>query len=126
MCAAGLIKNPSQVLSSQVEDLCKEFGLTSDDIDKKVSDEDIVEIFPLLKNWEIVATCLCLTPEDIQDIKYPPGQKIFCHPDEELIPLYMLQEWKRKKRFATYRVLLETLIQCKCAESAKQICSKYL
>ena len=106
-------------------DLCKKFGLTSDDIDKEVSDNDIIEFYPMLKCWEIVAAHLHLTQKDIQDIQYPAGSRRL--PDKELLPLYMLQEWKRKRildKGATYQVLLEALIQCRCTESAKQICSK--
>ena len=122
---SDLFKNPPKDPSSQLVDLCKEFGLTSDDIDKEVSDNDIIKFYPLLKCWKIVAAHLRLTQKDIQDVEYPAWSQ--SRPDKELLPLFMLQEWKRKKildKGATYQVLLEALIQCRCTESAKQACSK--
>ena len=43
--------------------------------------------------------------------------------------LYMLQEWKTKKRLdgtVTYQVLLGALIECGCSESAIQVCELVL
>ena len=114
---AGLMKKSHPDQSPQLVDLCKQSGLTSDDIDKEVSDEHILEFYPLLKRWKLVAAHLGLMQEDI---------RYFHITEEELKRLYMLQDWKRIKRhgIATYKVLLEALIKCKCSESAEQVCRK--
>ena len=100
-------------------ELCKRFELSDEDIDKEVSDDHILKIYPQLEKWKRVAAHLGLTQADVQAIE--SGAK----PDEELMRLYMLQEWKKKKRLdgkATYQVLLEALIECSCSESAIQVC----
>ena len=119
---SGVIGKPNSILSSQLSDLCKQFGLTSDDIDKEVSDEHILECDFQLEEWELVAAYLGLTRADIQAIEHPD------EPDEEEMRLYILQKWKTKKSHgaAAYHVLLKALIKCECKESAEQLCSKYL
>ena len=105
--------------SSQLVELCKRFELSNDDINKEVSDEHILKVYPQLEKWKRVAAHLGLTQADVQAIE--SGAR----PDEELMRLYMLQEWKAKKRLdgkATYQVLLEALIECNCSESAIQVC----
>ena len=100
-------------------ELCKRFELSDDDINKEVSDDHILEIYPQLEKWKRVAAHLGLTQADVQAIE---GR---ARPDEELMRLYMLQEWKAKKKFdgtVTYQVLLKALIKCNCAESATQVC----
>ena len=100
-------------------ELCKRFELSDEDIDKEVSDEHILEIYPQLEKWKQVAAHLGLTQADVQAIE---GR---ARPDEELMRLYMLQEWKAKKILdgtATYQVLLKALIKCNCSESALQVC----
>ena len=108
---------PRPVLSPQLMDLCIEFGLTCDDINNEVSNEDLLYFYPLLMKWELVAAHLGLKQGDIQhhDIT-----------EEDLKRLYMLQDWKRMKShgIATYKVLLEALIKCKCSEVAEQVCCK--
>ena len=100
-------------------ELCKRFKLSNDDIDTEISDDHILKIYPQLEKWKRVAAHLGLTQADVQAIE---GR---ARPDEELMRLYMLQEWKAKKRLdgtATYQVLLEALIDCNCSESAIQVC----
>ena len=100
-------------------ELCKRFELSDEDIDKEVSDDHILEIYPQLEKWKRVAAHLGLTQADVQAIE--SGAR----PDEELMRLYMLQEWKKKKRLerkATYQVLLNALTKCSCTESALQVC----
>ena len=100
-------------------ELCKRFELSNDNIDKEVDDKHILKIYPQLEKWKRVAAHLGLTQADVQAIE--SGAR----PDEELMRMYMLQEWKRKKRLdgtATYQVLLEALIDCNCSESAIQVC----
>ena len=66
-----------------------------------------------------MAAHLGLTQADIEAIEYR------ARPDEEVMRLYMLQEWKKKKTLdgtATYQVLLNALIKCKCSDSASLVC----
>ena len=105
--------------SSQLVELCKRYKLSDDDINEEVSNKHILEIYPQLEKWKRVAAHLGLTQADVQAIE---GR---ARPDEELMRLYMLQEWKAKKRLdgtATYQVLLNALIECNCSESALQVC----
>ena len=99
--------------------LCKRFELSSDNIDKEVSDDHILEIYHQLEKWKQVAAHLGLTQADVQAIE--SGAR----PDEELMRLNMLQKWKKVRRLdgaATYQVLFNALIKCKCSESAIQVC----
>ena len=105
--------------SSQMVELRKKYRLTDENIDMEVTDKHILKIYSRLENWKRVAAHLGLTRADIQAIE--SGAR----PDEELMRLYMLQEWKSKKRFngeITYQFLLEALIECNCSESAFQVC----
>ena len=98
-------------------ELCKTFELNNDIIEKEVSDEDLLKISSQLENWRQVAAHLGLSQADIETIE------LRARSDEELMTLYMLQEWKRKKTLkGTYRVLLETLTSCERSESAIQVC----
>ena len=104
---------------SQMVELCTKFQLSNDNIDKEVSDEHILEIYPQLGKWKRVAAHLGLTQADVIAVES------MARPDQELMRLYMLQEWKRKKRLvgtATYQVLLKVLIKCDCSESAIEVC----
>ena len=106
--------------SSQLVELCKRFELSNDDINKEVSDDHILEIYPQLENWRLVAVHLGLTQADVQAIVSQATLG-----GETLMRVYMLQEWKKKKRLdgtATYQVLLKALIKCNCSESALQVC----
>ena len=103
-------------------DLCKQFKLTSDDIDKEVNDEHIRKIYPLLENWNRLAVHLGLTRAEFQAIQSAAW------PDEELVKLRILQEWKREKKMeekAKYQILLEALIKCNCLDSAVQVCGEW-
>ena len=106
--------------SSQLMELCKRFELSNDTIDKEISDDHILEIYPQLENWRLVAVHLGLTHIDIQAVVSQATLE-----GESLMRVYMLQEWKRKKRLegkATYQVLLKALIKCNCSASAIQVC----
>ena len=105
--------------SSQLEELCKRFDLTDDDIDMEVSNEHIKEIYSQLKKWRRLAVHLGLTGADIEQIAQEANQ------DVALMRLYMLQQWKSKGKLdnkSTYRVLLNALLECSCTESAVQLC----
>ena len=98
-------------------ELCKK--MSERDLNKEVSDQHILEIYPQLENWKRVAAHLGLTRADVQAID--SGAR----PDEKLMRLNMLQEWKSKKMLDgtdTYGALLNALIQCGCTESANQVC----
>ena len=102
-------------------ELCKRFQLSNEDIDKEVSDEHILEIYSQLEKWRIVAAHLGLTEADVKVIEHRTGS------DEQLMRLFMLQQWKSKKLFvgqATCQVLLEALIKSNCSESAVQVCGE--
>ena len=106
--------------SSQLVELCKRFELSNDDINKEVSDDHILEIYRTLDKWRLVAAHLGLTKADVQAIVSQAALE-----GEELMRLYMLQEWKAKKTLdgsTTYQVLLEALTKCSCSESALQVC----
>ena len=67
-----------------------------------------------------MAAHLGLTQADIEAIECGARP-----PDEVVMRLHMLQEWKRKKMLdgtATYQVLLKALIKCKCSDSASLVC----
>ena len=105
--------------SLQLVELCKKYNLSNEQLDQEVSDEHILEIYSQLERWKRVAAHLGLTRADVEAIE--SGAR----PDEELMRLYMLQEWKRKKRLdstVTYKVLLEALIKCSCSKSAIKVC----
>ena len=100
-------------------ELCSRFNLSDDDIKKEVSDDYLLQIYPQLEKWKRVAAHLGLTRADVEAIESS------ARPDEELMRLYMLQEWKRKKMLdgtASYQKLLEALISCSCSNSAVQVC----
>ena len=84
----------------------------------EVSDDHILEIYPQLENWKRVAAHLGLTQEDVQAIESRASL------DEKLMRLYMLQEWKNKKKIkgeATYKVLLDALQKCECSKSVVKV-----
>ena len=102
--------------SSQLVELCKRFKLKKDDISNEISDDHILKIYPQLVEWRLVAAHLGVDVENIETR---------AKGSTELMRLYTLQEWKRKKMLdgtATYRVLLEVLTNCNCPESAIEMC----
>ena len=103
-----------------MEALCKKFGLISENIDKEVSDDDILEIYRQLEKWETVAIHLGLSQADIEVIE---GKAVR---DVELKRYYMLQKWKSKGIAAgtavSYRVLIQALLKCECSSSASFVC----
>ena len=117
---AGLIY---PVQSSHLVNLCKWFGLTSDDIDKKVSDEHILEFYTLLEKWKLVAIYLGLTREDITAVERVANSNKERR-SYELMNLCMLRGWKKKKGHAPYRALLRGLIRFKCPAATEEVCGK--
>ena len=91
-----------------------------DDINKEVSDEHILEIYPRLERWKQVAAHLGLKQEDVTAIERRAGT------NEVLMRMYMLLEWKNRNKIngtATYQVLLEALLKCNCSNSAVEVCT---
>ena len=106
--------------SLQLMELCKRHRLSNDDINKEVSDEHILAVYPRLEKWKQVAAHLGLTQEDVTVIE---GR---ARTDEELMRMYMLLEWKNRNQIngaATYQVLLEALLKCRCSNSAVEVCT---
>ena len=107
------------LLLSRIDDLCTMFELSSEDIDKEVSDSDILELYRQLEKWEEVAIHLGLTRADIEVINAVR--------DVQLKRLYMLQTWKSKGIATgiaiTYGVLIQALLKCECSSSAIAVCT---
>ena len=95
-------------------------SVTADLINQPVTDDHILEIYPQMKQWERVAKNLKLTDADIEGIKEKARL------DTNLMRLYVLNEWKNKRRIFgdnTYKDLLEALLKGDCdTDSAEQIC----
>ena len=105
---------------SRFDTFCSKFGLTSEVIDKEVSDDYILEIYHQLEKWEEVAIHLGLTPADIEVIESKTVR------DVELKRFHMLQKWKNKGiatgAAVTYRVLIKALLKCECPRTASMVC----
>ena len=97
------------------------FELSSEDIDKEVCHDDILEIYHQLEKWEEVAIHLGLTHADIEVIE---GKSMR---DVQLKRFHMLQMWKSKGittgTAVSYRVLIQALLKCECSSSAISICN---
>ena len=102
-----------------IVDLLQRTGLSNTDIDKECSDKHILKIYPNLENWERVAFHLGLDLPDIEAIETKAKRDI------KLMRLYALKKWKSDGMIsgtATYRVLLEALIECECSKQVLEIC----
>ena len=102
--------------STRLKDFCTLHRLTSNDIDKEVSEVHILEIYAQMVNPVLVANHLGLSKADIESIEFRAGK------DMEMMRLYTLQAWKEKKILTTYQVLLEALLNSKNSETALEIC----
>ena len=117
--ASIAMKRDHHAQTSQLVELCKNHELSQDDIKREVSEEHILEIYAQLEKWKQVAAHLRLTREDVEAVESR------ARTDEELMRLYMLQEWKKRNKInkmATYQVLLEALLKCTCSKSAVKLC----
>ena len=105
--------------SSHLVELGKRFQFSNEDINKEVSDEHILKIYPQLEKWERVAAYFGFRLADTQAIESQARS------NEKLMRLYMLGRWKRMKiGKTTYQVLLKALMKCNCSESAVQLCGE--
>ena len=93
--------------------------LTDASINEEVTDDHILKVYKQLESWKRLAAHLGLTRADIRAIESESRS------DEKLMRLHMLQEWKEKKRIdgkATYKVLMEAMLDCDNSNSAVQVC----
>ena len=104
---------------TMLEGFCTHHGLTTNDINKEVSDEHILEIYAQMVNPTLVANHLCLSQADIASIKFRARDSM------KLMSLYVLQDWKEKgilDETATYGALLEALLNSGSSKTALEIC----
>ena len=104
--------------ATEVDALLSSNGLTCTDGNRECRDQHIFEISQQLEQWELVATRLGLTPAERVAIK---GN----NPTVEMMRYNTLKKWKSKallNRTATYRVLLQALLDCGCNDQVKQVC----
>ena len=102
---------------------CTLHGLTSNDIDQKVSDEHILEIYAQIVRPVLLAIHLGLSQADIEYIEFKARDNM------EMMRLFTLQEWKDKgvlNETATYRVLLEALLLSGNEKTALEVCKLLL
>ena len=105
----------TQKPSPELEALCKKYKLSSNDINKEVTNEHILKIYVHMGNPALVASHLSLTQPEIDAIKYEAGT------DLNLLKLQTLQKWKSNgilSGTATYCDLLEALLSSRCSNSA--------
>ena len=105
--------------ATEVDALLSSNGLTCKDGNRECRDEHIFEISLQLEQWELVATRLGLTPAEIEAIEYN-NRTI------EMMRYNTLKKWKSKALLsgtATYRILLQALLDCGCNDQAKRVCS---
>ena len=105
--------------ATEVDALLSSNGLTCTDGNKECKDDHILNISEQLEKCELVATRLGLTPAEIEAIEYN-NRTI------EMMRYKTLKKWKCKALLsgtATYRVLLQALLDCGCNDQAKQVCS---
>ncbi|XP_064392770.1 uncharacterized protein LOC135340370 isoform X3 [Halichondria panicea] len=105
--------------ATKVDALLSSNGLTCTDGNKECKDDHILNISMQLEQWELVATWLGLTAAEREAIK-GNNQTI------EMMRYNTLKKWKSKALLsgtATYRVLLQALLDCGCNDQAKRACS---
>ncbi len=108
-----------QEYTTDLDALLSSNGLTCTDVDGECKDDHILKISLQLEQWELVATRLGLTAAEREAIK---GN----NQTTEMMRLNCLKKWKSKallRGTATYRVLLQALLDCGCNDQAKQACS---
>ena len=110
-----VVKMPSLTM---LEDFCTHHGLTTNDINKEVSEKHILEIYARMINPVLVANHLCLSKADIESIELRARDSM------KLMRLYVLQDWKEMGSLdetATYGVLLEALLNSGNSKTALEI-----
>ena len=117
----GATTPPIRTYSLSLEELPHDYRpkLTYGDLDKKVSDEHIRDIYQQMDKWQQVASHLGLTDAEVETIQQENNYKV------ELMRLHVLKKWKKKEMLsgkATYGALIEALLKCGCAESVIRLC----
>ncbi len=105
--------------ATKVDAFLSSNGLTYEDGNRECRDEHIFGISLKMENWELVATRLELTRAEIEVIKHD-------NPSIVMLRYNSLKKWVSKNLLngtATYRVLLQALLDCGCNDQADQACS---
>ena len=98
-----------------LKELLKEVSVCPEKLNESISDDHLREIAIFLTSWRKVATYLELGQNDLDDV----GQE---GKDEQDKRLKALQIWKGKFGFkATYRKLVEVLLQLAKADIAEKV-----
>lgn len=98
-----------------LQDLIDRFQLLPALLDKKVSEEDLRKISRIIDDHEIIGPELGLTKQEMTAISPSKTHK--------LQRLETLRKWKQKYAFkATYRELIEALLECGRGEQAEYVC----
>ena len=101
-------------MSLSVEDLAAKAGVV--DINTECSKDDILSLASYCDPWQLIGQRLGLTPAQISAID---GD----NRNTDLKRLGALQKWKEMCVFkATYRVLVEALIDCDKGQQAMEVC----
>ena len=110
------VQTPS---ATKLHVFCTHHGLTSNEIDQKVSDEHILEIYVQMVNPILVATHLGLSQADIESIQFKARDSM------KMMRLYILLDWKEKGTLdetPTYRVLFKALLNSGNSKTALEVC----
>ena len=114
-------KTTTQVESTQIADLYQRFKLNNKDLKNKVTEEVVVEIYPQLDKWKLVAAHLGLTQGAIEAIEVQAGS------DKALMRQNMLQKWRKDEELdRTYEFLLDVLFNTGYLGSVLHVCGKYV
>ena len=98
-----------------LEELLEEVGLHCEKLNNSISDDHLRAIAIFLTSWRKVATYLGLSENDLDDVEREEK-------DEQDKRVKALQKWKGKFGFkATYRMLVEVLLQLAKADIAEKV-----
>ena len=101
-----------------LQDLIEKFQLPHDQLDKEISDEHLREVSRIIDNHEIVCSKLGLTCTMLEMTEASADVN-----KQELQRMEMLRRWKEKcTQKATYRKLIEVLLECSRADQAQEVC----
>ena len=100
------------------EELAKEAGLPLECLDRSFDEKYVHLLSGFCDRWESIGYGLQLTKSDISGVKDDS-------PDTEVRRIVMLQTWKERfAHKATYRALIEALLQSGRAQQALNMCHK--
>ena len=105
-----------QMAESEVslQDLVERFKLSNHQLDAEVSDEHLRKASRIIADHKILGPEVGLSSAEMTAIdQQPPEHQRFA----------MLEKWKQKLDWkATYRKLIEALLRCSRADTARQVC----